>query len=433
MDNKKIDIFHILLAGYCLIWLYGGLFDFLSFLPRFSVYIVFILWLLIAVTKCKSFISNVVSQAWPLYLLFIINFIMNFKNPSQFLTSNITTLMYVCVVHMIFLYYWNFSNVQSRKVLFIILALNIALISLKTFVILLEYPNVARYLSAGIARYEEIIKNQSLLGLSTVAVSQLKAVGSYGFFNAFLFVQLVLASAACSLFVRQRRMIALIILVFSLILSYKASFFIILILGIVAILAILLLRNKSQNGSVVFLIIAFIVFVLLSSTGVLSFWISFIANNIDNSTISERLMELSSFLSGNWEGGDGDLGSRFMLYGRSIMNFFNHPFTGSLFVSISGNIGGHSTGFDFLGVYGIFGATLFLFIHNINLSIKKKIPQKQYRIFIIGKVCFIILMFVNSILAAPIFIAYMIFLPFGLEYVSIASKDRRNGTGEEIV
>ena len=128
--------------------------------------------------------------------------------------------------------------------------------------------------------------------------------------------------------------------------------------------------------------------------------------------LRQRFMQLATFFSGDIAG-SGNIILRLELYWKSITAFFNniimHNYTNT-------SVGGHSTWFDFLGIYGIL-AFFYIFFW-ARLYKNSKVQSDKHRDIII--LCFIyyfLLGLINTNIAINIIIDLLIIVPFGLNYI----------------
>lgn len=190
-------------------------------------------------------------------------------------------------------------------------------------------------------------------------------------------------------------------LTFIIVAVLKASFTICLLLLIVGIV----LSLFYAKGSKVRLLLALSIIVILFLPWSTIF--GFLANIIDNTYISSRLLEVSLFFSTGHI--TGDVASRSTAYLLSIQTFLQHPFgIGAHYSYIAGEngIGYHSQVFDDLARYGVFALAFYIAF----LSQYYKLLKRRWCQIEIGEVVF------------PVFIVYFGFLILNIAFRSSAES-----------
>jgi hypothetical protein len=125
--------------------------------------------------------------------------------------------------------------------------------------------------------------------------------------------------------------------------------------------------------------------------------------------IESKFIQLSYFLLGqNIEG--TDFNERLGLYVDSINVFSNNILVGAL--SGNGEIGGHSTWFDFLGAFGLISLPIFLFFIRSYKYVTKNLSSRILPFVAICFVYILVLGFVNTIYSPRLLLTLFIFVPF---------------------
>lgn len=406
------------LACFCLLYLYGGLFDYIPAFTRGMAYCAYLVWLFLAVASNRSFINQLFNNGWPIYLLLFINYIVSLFAPNSHIVSNNTVFLYICVIHSISFYYLNDRKINGRRLILFVLLVNFAFILARSFSALLTNPMVSRYLGAGLERYGQIVDLQNMVGeTNNLSVDQVKGIGSYGFFNGIAFSQIPILFYAQKQKKFEYKLIAYALLLFSIIVSIQASFVTSMMLSIFLIIFLVIASKQRKINSSVLLLLILVICCLLTFTGLIPALLQLAANRIGNVTISARLNELAQAFSGNLEGAT-DFSSRMNLYSTSLMSFISNPFFGTMGkTNVSGLIGGHATGFDVLGLYGFIGLLYWKFWKKQYMRIKGSLPYHTVPYINAAALFFVGLLLLNSVTSVQIFIGAMLFLPFGLKYV----------------
>lgn len=405
----------LLLSIFILLWMFGGILDYVPGLSRILVYIAFAVWFVLAVSNNPSFLSKMVGTGWPLYLLYFINFLGYIAYQSNHVSSNLTAFMYLCVVHAIFTYYSDYKYDHERNIIFITLTINMLIVGVITFIKLDANPNLARYLGTGIERYEEIVKNQDLFGGSNYSSISIKGVGSYGYFYAAPFL-LVIFLYGVKEFKKRGRLYCFLGGLFLIVLCIKASFVTAMLISI-ALVGIMLMKELVPRKSKRYLLyfgFGTLIFLLLA-TGAASLILKLLSSGIDNPVISTRIASIADFLQGNFDYETNDFASRIYLAWRSITTFFSNPLIGTLGSRTAGRVGGHATAFDVFAIYGLFGTLFFSFLIKTYMTSLSTI--KKVEIINLGIAYQVMILFLNNCMYAQIFIGYLIILPFGTRFI----------------
>lgn len=405
------------MACISILYLYGGLFDYIPVFTRTMAYFVYAAWLFLSITTNKSFINRLFNNGWPIYLMLCLNFIVSVFAPNSHIVENRAVFLYICVIHSISVYYLDDGKTDGRRLILLVLMINFVFILVRSFFALRTNPMVARYLGAGLERYGRIVYLQSLVGnTNNISVEQVKGIGSYGFFNGLVFFQIPILLYAQKQERRTRRLLAYGLLIVTVVVSTMASFVMSMMLSIMLIVFLAVRKQRKKDLSVLFLSIT-MMFLLFTLTGLTSKMLLFFADSINNETISERMNELAYFLSGNLEE-TRDISSRINLYSMSIMSFIGNPFFGTIGKTrISGLIGGHATGIDVFGLYGISGLFYWKFWKNEYNRIKRYLPYDTAIYLNVAALYLVAILLLNSVTAVQIFSGAMLVLPFGFKYI----------------
>ena len=227
-----------------------------------------------------------------------------------------------------------------------------------------------------------------------LAISLLN-IGGIAFFQGLVICVPILLSC---FFQKRIRIIAISALALIFISLLSASFTISLIIFFVA-LALGYFANNSMHSRVILVILCCLIIILIPWSDLLMY----ISENINNSTISDRLRSLASSLSsGSLTGG---FSSRFKLYYSSLNTFLEHPLGVGpeyTYVNYQNGIGYHSQLLDDLARYGIFALAFYVaFFFGYYKLLKRqwsKINMKQ--------------------IAFPVVAVYLLFLIFNPGFTS---------------
>jgi hypothetical protein len=139
---------------------------------------------------------------------------------------------------------------------------------------------------------------------------------------------------------------------------------------------ILLFAKKDFKGNKVWYLIGFAVLLNFIFKSQIANLMTYIAYNIQSSTLADRFIFIANSLNGVEN--KSDVGNRINLYMQSINSFLNYPITGT-FLFDRYSIGGHSFILDTLGNFGLIGGfALFIFFKQIYVKFYLPFRDTQY-------------------------------------------------------
>lgn len=180
--------------------------------------------------------------------------------------------------------------------------------------------------------------------------------------------------------------------------------------------------KKKITSAITFLICVVLFFLFRNSIAKL---INALADNISSKyfVISNRLKSISTLIKGN--GMEGDVYTRFRLYGQSIETFWRHPIFGIFYDDELGTVGGHSEILDFIATYGLLGVPIIIGIIRYSLNEINKLKESPiYHYIIVEFILMIVLSLFNTSLNAPTFWICFIFPIVARKYRESASDKR---------
>ena len=263
--------------------------------------------------------------------------------------------------------------------------------SVQTLIGLNKYPLAVRILSTGAGYYVQ--EKEMFLQMG---------IGTFGHINSAVF----LCIAALFLVKRKSRrvlkvkhmMIVLTSIIMMLLMLFKASFAISLLLLIIGLVLTSMVKDKRT-----FFILAWIaiIFMIILPTELIGNALLQIASNFgSDSIIYEKFSDLALSLSG--QNHSSQTQYRLTLYYQSLSTFISQPFFGinGPFGNTSSSVGMHSGWLDFLAFFGLFsGVPLFLVLYN---NFKKNLRYYRgtyyYGFIIVIQFLFILFGLINPIL-----------------------------------
>lgn len=416
LKKNKCILFHGMLAVIALVYLYGGILEFIGLPMKIIAYIAYFGWLFLAFINDRNYVNRLVFSGWPIYFLFIINYLASNIQSNAIVINNRTVFLYISIIHSIGLYYYDKKRLEERRFIFFALLVNIVFVSIKTHSALTINPLVSRYLATGLEKYSYIIEQQSIEGIVNVSLDEIKGVGSYGFFNSLVFLIIPLLYYIQFSKNKKLNICVFALLIFLSYLSIRASFMISITICFLAMLFLLITKGDSQRKNRL-LIVSFLLLPTFLLSGMFSSILYFIANNIDNQTLSVRLSEIA-YASKLDLSSTSDFWDRLRRFGMSFNTFFFNPILGSIGkADLSGRIGGHATGIDVFAMYGISGSLYHIFWLNCFKEFQGIVFKENRLYSTVGIVSFVFMLFFNNIASTQIFIGIIIILPFGLDTV----------------
>lgn len=406
-SEKSRSILIGILAIIVIAWLNNGIFTYaMPVIPNYIRYAFYFAWLGLALISNKKFISIIITQSWPILLFFVYMIYISFFAETS-ITGNIMSIMYLIMVYTIFLYYFNNRYELITKILCGFIMADFLIIGINTYFQLQTNPAIARYLATG-GGYREIISGEVLYF----------GIGSYGYFYSL--VGIVLLLSFLFLYQRNYRLFLLILLVLALTLIIEASFVIAIIFAFAFIILQIILRYSYNNNFVYIAILSILLIIILQMD--IAITVKQISN-IDRlpHVVSEKLYDISVYLSYE-DFADTQVEGRSRRYFQSIEAFTNNVLTGTV-ASYDNKYssGGHSAWFDLLANFGLFATPFFVFLYKSYKYIEKRVPTKFKSFVKVYWLYFVCVGVVNTLLFAPIYITWFLFLPL---FIVVFFKDK---------
>jgi hypothetical protein len=395
--NNIVTRIHMVLALIVIAWMNNGFFTYaMPYVPNFIRYGLYFAWLGLALVGNKRFFEKFIKQTWPLLLFFCYMLLISLFVETD-LVVYIKSISYLIMVYSIFLYYFNSRHIKFQKLLSVFFILDCIAVGINTYIQLQINPLLVRYLATGMDTRERLLGTEAFPG-----------IGSYGYFYAL--VAIIILLAFLFLNQRKRKSLLLLAIVVTIALLIQATYTIAILFTFIFISLLIILRygNKYTVISIVVLgIISLLIF-----QGVFASMFSQLADiqGIPYE-VSVRFDELAGFFSGNDVSGT-DLNSRQGLYLQSVDAFANNLLTGTVVNDSSVyRAGGHSAWLDLLATFGLFSIPFFIFIYNAYKYCKNRVPIMFKSFVKVYWLYFVCLGFINTLLFAPIFTIWFLFLP----------------------
>lgn len=182
-----------------------------------------------------------------------------------------------------------------------------------------------------------------------------------------------------------------------------------LIIAIIGALVYLLFVSKNRTRLFIAILSIVVLYIIIFMDGGAEVF-NRLANNVQGAW-SLKLKDIATVLAGGED--SGSISGRQKLYKESIIAFFKSPVIGK-FLNETGNIGGHATGIDVLGLTGLLGFIPFMLsIYSNSLRMKKNCGYNKIKSVVVAStVQFVILVFTKNIITSlAIFFTYFAFIP----------------------
>lgn len=186
-----------------------------------------------------------------------------------------------------------------------------------------------------------------------------------------------------------------------------------LIIAIVGTLVFLLLSMAGNKRIFILLILAFLILYVHITKMDIEF-LNMLSDSVDG-TWAEKLQDISESLAGSSL--SGSLSDRNDLYQTSLETFLKSPLLGIMAYS-NGELGGHATAIDILGLSGLMGFVPFVltYIYNFKRVCRTCNYEKNKAAIIACNIEFIILVFTKNIITSlSVFFAFFVLMPLILK------------------
>lgn len=186
-----------------------------------------------------------------------------------------------------------------------------------------------------------------------------------------------------------------------------------LIIAIVGTLIFFMLGMAGNKKIIIPLILVFLLFYVHITKMDIEF-LNMLADSIDG-TWSEKLQDISDSLSGSAL--SGSLSDRNDLYQTSLNAFFESPIFG-IMANRGGQLGGHATAIDILGLAGLTGFIPFvlMYVYNFKRVCRTCNFPKNKAAIIACNIEFLVLVFTKNIITSlSVFFAFFVLFPLLLK------------------
>lgn len=327
----------VLLASFIVLWLNSGNFDYVSDrIPMVAKFGVVALWFLIACTSDRGFLNRYIRISFPIFVALLLLIVSSFLGRTTYYEAYFMRFMYLAIIQALFSYYFYGEPKRDVGFLLLVLLVDVSIVTIHTFIIVLQNPIVARAISTSLEMRTELIQNFIPDG-----------VGGYGLCYQLAFI------IPCVGYIfneRHHNTMVKILIYAAIVLSlFQFQITMALLLSVVFIFYFEIIRSNDGKWSIVFVKITALITLVLVALNFETV-IGFITQYA-NDDLADRLNELLSIRSPSVNDAT-DLLSRYQLYSKSISSFFSNPVWGKFG---NGPFGAHSTFLDLLASFGLLG------------------------------------------------------------------------------
>lgn len=261
-------------------------------------------------------------------------------------------------------------------------------------------PMAARLLATGVEQL-----TQDLVGM---------AIGSFGFIYGLVFVAVAIVGIVKTAALTKERLILAMVCVIAIYTIFSAAFMTALLL--LATSVTLLSLNLKRPALLIPATMVLFGLLLALSPNVASLLV-YIGDMVEHDLLAVRFYDLAQVFNYGAVGGAASFEGRLYFLTLSVETFLANPFFGvggyyGFDASIYG-IGGHSTAFDELAKYGVFGGSLLLvvLISNAASHYRRLSNDSQRTVYLCALSTFFLLSIVNPILFIPLLMMIYFVVP----------------------
>lgn len=303
--------------------------------------VVFILFVLLA-TYDSSFKKNFILIT-PITIIYILNMVYSgFSNFAIYFYS----LLQLWLFPLLALFLMRYANTKVLKRILLLICFSYIATSITTVIGNQVYPGASRLIAAVFQSDETYVYD----------VYMMMNIGGFNFVYS-----MVLMTPIVIYMLRRRdipRLFSLVLLICIIAVVYYTDYTTAFLSFLFTIVGLLFLR-KAFGGRQVATYMVFILLVVLFFDEFVFPYLSSFGGLLGSENINARLTELSDFSVSDTSTYEGDLGSRYEIYKRSLIEFSKSPIWGSP----NAKVGGHSYVFDVLGKFGLFGALCLIWMY----------------------------------------------------------------------
>ena len=331
-----LGMFHLLLGANILLWLNAGTYQLIGdAIPAVVKFGLVAMWFALSILRSNGFLSQFAVVSYLLALFYLICLMSKLAGIGGYFSQYSMNFLYILIDMAILCYYYCYGTKTEIKILLIIYLLDMAVIAIRTFIMLQEAPDLVRIMSTS-GEHKQAVFGESLP----------KGIGAYGFCY-----ELVLLQPLLSYWFNKKNVSFVIkVLIYGVIMMFLFQAQITLALVMYPVLLLISYTYGQKDRSFKALTKLFLAIISIALIISLPTILSSLAESSE-AHLSSRLDELHGLLTEQDSSG-GDLQSRIVLYQKSLDGFLGSPLWGSFG---DRNYGSHSTLLDMLAAYGLLG------------------------------------------------------------------------------
>lgn len=386
----ELPSFDVVLAAIIILWLNAGMFTYVQArIPSIVMYGIVAIWFLIAIRYDELELGRIIktiTQMLPSLILLLIAYTLT---RGALTNSYLMFCLYVFIILSIREFY--LDNGYGWNFIYKVWQVDVIAVVINTFYQITRNPLVIRNMSVGSS-----IQSSGLYGCASFS-----NILCYMLLAIYLFSRILNKKVQTGIgtFVA---FIALVVLVFQSQIALLIGF---LLIGIIAIVICNAVKSTTQAfliGVPVIALFAIIWYYLPDLLTALSQmqWVP--------ELIQVKLMDVVSILSGSTTDLT-DAGLRLEHYQEGINSFINNPLFGSY--GDGTNIGGHSTWFDFFGLYGLFAFVFVVWHIKLMKTTVDSVLEEESKYIFVLRILFSAFGFLDPILFHNVYLYLLLIVP----------------------
>lgn len=330
---RKINVF---MAAFIILWLNSGNFDYVTeYIPSFVKYVIVLFWFLGSIRIESHFLTIYIKNTMPIFLVIGLVLLSKLIGRDSYFNQYFMVYIYIAIINALFTFYFYFGKRAELKGVLLVFFIDTLIVTIHTFIEVLNNPILVRALSTGAAFREVLLEGNIPKGIGgytlcyQVAFLIICTAYFYGEYKKNILIKYVLYLGGWALL-------------------FEAQITIALLMYVIFVASIEMVQSNSSKYSMIIKILLLMIFIAVMTN--LDLILQYLVDIADEN-LAQRLNELLLIGTSN-SSEASDFNARIRLYKISIETFANNPLFGSFGRS---GFGGHSTSLDILAAYGFFG------------------------------------------------------------------------------
>lgn len=399
---KKIltlENIHLLLGANIILWLNAASYGFVVDSIPSSIKLGLVgLWVASGIIRHANFLSKFAVAGYLMGLFYVMCLLSDQSGIPGYYGQYGMNLVYILIMIAVFAYYFYFGTKEEIKFLLIVFFIDVAFVTVRTFIKLQEMPHLVRMLSTSEeSKFSEFGANIP------------KGIGGYGLCYELIFLQPTLAY----ILNRNRVAAALKLVIYGWILVFLFQAQITLAFMMYPVVVLISYTFGQENRASIS--VTRLVLIILSVVAIIALPSILEAIIAASEThLAVRLEEVLGFLTTQQLGGN-DMQARMKLYQRSIDVFMQSPVWGAFGTKAYGS---HSTLLDILAAFGVAGLIgYFGMFRPVKLAKKHFVNDAQLmKVINITQLAAVILSIVNVLIGTETMLTLLVIVPLAAKY-----------------